>query len=74
MLGYVLGAMPGARICNPGHTYATVSIVGSVGFMARAPRLILVRRIWLAQIGFDRLLGYGLKYGTAFKDTHLGRV
>ena len=30
--------------------------------------------IWLAHIGFDRMLGYGLKYETAFKDTHLQRV
>jgi hypothetical protein len=30
--------------------------------------------IWSAHIGIDRLLGYGLKYPTAFKETHLGRV
>ena len=30
--------------------------------------------IWLAHIGFDRTLGYGLKCPTAFKDTHLQRV
>ena len=30
--------------------------------------------IWLSHIGFDRLIGYGLKYETAFKDTHLQRV
>jgi hypothetical protein len=33
-----------------------------------------VALIWLAHIGVDRLLGYGLKYPTAFTDTHLGRV
>lgn len=30
--------------------------------------------VWAAHIGFDRMLGYGLKYTTAFSDTHLGRV
>ncbi len=30
--------------------------------------------IWLGHIGIDRALGYGLKYPTAFKDTHLDRV
>jgi Domain of unknown function (DUF4260) len=30
--------------------------------------------IWLAHIGIDRVLGYGLKYPTGFKDTHLSRV
>jgi hypothetical protein len=32
-----------------------------------------VAAIWAAHVGFDRLLGYGLKYGTSFGDTHLGR-
>jgi hypothetical protein len=27
--------------------------------------------IWIAHIAFDRLLGFGLKYPTQFKDTHL---
>ena len=30
--------------------------------------------IWLAHIGFDRAVGYGLKYASAFKDTHLGTI
>ena len=33
-----------------------------------------VALIWLAHVGFDRALGYGLKYATAFGDTHLGRL
>ena len=37
----------------------------------RSPRLAL---IWAAHIGFDRLLGYGLKYGAGFGFTHLGRI
>jgi hypothetical protein len=35
---------------------------------------VQVAPIWLAHIGGDRLLGYGLKYLTAFKDTPLDRV
>jgi hypothetical protein len=30
--------------------------------------------IWLAHIGADRALGHGLKYATAFGDTHLGYI
>jgi hypothetical protein len=30
--------------------------------------------VWSAHIGFDRLLGYGLKYPSSFGDTHLGRT
>jgi hypothetical protein len=33
-----------------------------------------VPHIWLAHIGADWLLGYGLKYPAAFKDTHPSRV
>ncbi|MGQ7476239.1 DUF4260 family protein [Streptococcus suis] len=28
--------------------------------------------IWLAHIGWDRAFGYGLKYESGFKHTHLG--
>lgn len=30
--------------------------------------------IWSAHIGFDRALGYGLKYASGFGATHLGRI
>jgi hypothetical protein len=30
--------------------------------------------IWIAHIGLDRAIGYGLKYPTGFRDTHLGKV
>jgi Domain of unknown function (DUF4260) len=33
-----------------------------------------VALIWFAHIGMDRTVGYGLKYPTSFKDTHLQRV
>jgi hypothetical protein len=28
----------------------------------------------MAHVGFDRALGFGLKYGTGFGDTHLSRT
>ena len=36
------------------------------------PALFTPALIWAAHIGFDRLMGYGLKYETAFGATHLG--
>lgn len=30
--------------------------------------------IWLAHVGFDRALGYGLKYARGFSHTHLGTI
>jgi hypothetical protein len=35
--------------------------------------LAMAALIGLAHVGFDRMLGYGLKYGTGFGDTHLSR-
>jgi hypothetical protein len=36
------------------------------------PLALSIAIIWLAHAGIDRLLGYGLKYPSAFTDTHLG--
>jgi hypothetical protein len=41
---------------------------------AGVPICVAIALIWAAHIGFDRLLGYGLKYPTAFTDTHLGKI
>jgi hypothetical protein len=30
--------------------------------------------VWIAHIGVDRFSGYGLKYPSGFRDTHLQRV
>jgi hypothetical protein len=35
---------------------------------------VQVGLIWTTHIGVDRAIGYGLKYRTGFKDTHLQRV
>jgi uncharacterized protein DUF4260 len=39
-----------------------------------APLAVGVASVWFAHIGMDRMAGYGLKYASGFKDTHLGRV
>jgi hypothetical protein len=41
----------------------------SVG-MAHCTTLLLAL-IWIGHIELDRMLGFGLKYPTRFKDTHL---
>jgi|SRR6187402_49134 len=38
------------------------------------PAVMPYALIWTAHIGFDRALGYGLKYESGFGDTHLGRL
>ncbi len=74
MLGYLAGPVTGARIYNVAHTYVIPLAVAALGHLLRQPLLAAIGVIWAAHVGFDRFLGYGLKYGTAFQDTHLSRV
>ena len=46
----------------------------TTGFVIAEPLVLSVAIIWLAHIGFDRALGYGLKYASGFGFTHLGRI
>ena len=46
----------------------------TAGFGFAPPLTLSIAMIWLAHIGFDRALGYGLKYSAGFGFTHLGRI
>ena len=46
----------------------------TVGFAMAEPLVLSIAMIWLAHIGVDRALGYGLKYASGFTFTHLGRI
>jgi hypothetical protein len=74
MLGYLGGPALGAATYDIAHTYALPIALGVVGVLAGSELAIQLALIWLAHVGLDRLLGYGLKYPTGFKDTHLQRV
>ena len=74
MLGYLANKKVGALIYNLGHTYAAPLLLLLALSLSGQSTYGWLALIWLAHIGFDRLLGYGLKYETAFKDTHLQRV
>jgi hypothetical protein len=70
--GYLAGPRVGAAIYNVAHSYV-VPLVLAVTLLpvGGEPSLVL---IWAAHIGLDRALGYGLKYSSAFGDTHLGQI
>ena len=74
MVGYVGGPAVGAVIYDVVHTYALPVGLGVIGVVGDSSTATQIALIWLAHIGVDRLLGYGLKYPTGFKDTHLQRV
>jgi len=74
MLGYLGGPAVGAFSYDLVHTYALPLGLGIVGVLGDSGTAVQLALIWAAHIGLDRPLGYGLKYPTAFKDTHLQRV
>jgi hypothetical protein len=74
MLGYLANKKAGAMVYNFGHTYTIPILLCLVLWFSGQESCLWLPLIWLAHIGFDRLLGYGLKYETAFKDTHFQRV
>lgn len=74
MLAYLVNAELGSRLYNLVHTDVLPAALAASSFALHRPSLLAFALIWLCHIGFDRLLGYGLKYPTFFKDTHLQRV
>ena len=71
---YGLGPRIGATVYNTVHAYVTAAVAALLGYALAQPILIAIAVIWIAHIGMDRALGYGLKYPTGFGDTHLGRI
>ena len=71
---YSFGPKAGAIAYDAVHTEIFPVTLGTLGILAGSSGATKVGLIWLAHIGADRLSGYGLKYPTAFKDTHLSRV
>ena len=71
MVGYLANAQIGAAVYNAVHTYLGPLLLGAYSVSTDHRTPLLLALIWLAHIGLDRMLGFGLKYPTEFKDTHL---
>ncbi len=74
MLGYLMGPRPGAAMYNFGHALFLPLALGAAGYARGSVPAMAVGTIWSCHIVFDRMMGYGLKYPTHFKDTHLQRI
>lgn len=74
MLGYLAGPRLGAVVYNIGHAYLLPALLGAASIWLAQPLLLSLALIWVAHIGMDRMLGYGLKFPDHFKHTHLGFV
>jgi hypothetical protein len=74
MLAYLTGPRAGAFVYNLAHTYALALPLALAGFFLGSALASTFALIWVAHIGLDRMLGYGLKYQSGFGDTHLGCI
>ena len=74
MFAYLAGPRAGAIAYNAVHTYIGPGLLAALAWVTHASWFASLALIWIAHIGIDRALGYGLKYATAFSDTHLGRI
>jgi hypothetical protein len=71
---YLAGPRFGAMIYNAAHSYLAPMALNVAGFATNEPLILSIAMIWLAHIGIDRALGFGLKYSAGFGFTHLGRI
>ncbi len=71
MLGYLANARLGSIMYNIGHSYLVPAALLALGWFTVLPLVSAIALIWIAHIGFDRAVGYGLKYAAGFKINHL---
>jgi hypothetical protein len=69
---YLAGPRLGALGYNAAHSYVGPALAALLALLAGRPPVVAC--LWAAHVGFDRALGYGLKYPSGFADTHLGRL
>lgn len=73
-LGYVFGVRVGAMAYNSAHSTIGPIMLAAVAMNMDRVLPLWITVIWAAHIGFDRALGYGLKYESGFSITHLGAI
>lgn len=72
-LAYVLGRAAGTAAYNATHSEIGPLVLAGIGLTV-LPATLPFALIWGAHVGFDRMLGYGLKYASSFDHTHLGPI
>ena len=71
-VGYLAGARTGAFAYNLAHTTSLPLALLGVGLWQAQHLAVALALVWLAHIGVDRALVYGLKHDDDFRHTHLG--
>ncbi|MFI0491514.1 DUF4260 domain-containing protein [Flavobacterium sp.] len=74
MIGYAFGNKTGAFLYNLFHHRAIALMVYLAGIYFSNHLIQLAGIILFAHSSMDRMMGYGLKYESGFKFTHLGKI
>jgi len=74
VIGYVFGDKMGALSYNIAHHRGIAVVLYLIGIYYSHTAIQLLGVILFAHSAMDRMLGYGLKYETGFKYTHLGEI
>ncbi|MCB0603058.1 MAG: DUF4260 domain-containing protein [Saprospiraceae bacterium] len=74
MIGYLVNPQVGAYLYNFVHHKGLAVVLILIGTISLSPLLAAAGWLLLGHSSMDRVFGYGLKYITDFKDTHLGRI
>jgi len=73
-LGFLISPRAGAISYDSLHFEGVPLLLGAIGQIVDERIAIQVALVWLAHIGIDRMLGYGLRYPGSPSETHLERV
>ena len=72
LLAYLRGPNAAASVIyNVVHSYVLPGLLGILAAPFHSALLGELSLIWIAHISLDRMLGYGLKYPTSFRFTHI---
>jgi hypothetical protein len=72
LLAYLRGPGSAASaLYNWMHSYVFPALLGILAAAFHSSLLGELSLIWISHIGMDRMLGYGLKYPTSFRFTHI---
>lgn len=71
---FLAGPRAGSTAYNLAHTYLLPAALFGAGALGGRTTLVLAALVWTAHIGVDRLLGFGLRYPSGARESHLQRV
>ena len=74
MLGYLVNPRAGAFTYNLFHHKGIAVLILVTGLFLMTGWITAIGIILYGHASMDRIFGYGLKYGDAFKHTHLGWI